>query len=130
MTASSAVKALQAVIAEDGRIFHAPGPNGMPGGYAVQILEGRQLKIALPSGLSVDQAIDINNRCQVFDGIEKIDSDGTIYFAEREMEIMNKTLGYYHRSMKLEDCEGMALELAQRYKVLLTSSRSNTLVPA
>jgi hypothetical protein len=66
--------------------LRAPGPNGLPGGYPVQ--GGKQsLEVVLPQGLTLEEAIHINQEGQRLDGIERIDDDGTVYFAERNMAI-------------------------------------------
>lgn len=115
LTAASAITVLAAMAADAGGLVHAPGPHGLPGGYPVRV--GLDVvRLDLPSGLSREGAIEINERCQQADGIDHIAEDGTVHFREREMRIMEGMLGYRCRAMSLADCEGWARELADRYR--------------
>src|SRR5262249_51370944 len=69
VTASSATAMLLALSNPSGQVVHAPGPMGLVGGYPVRIAKPGLL-VDLPDRLTLDQAIDINRRCQRFDGIE------------------------------------------------------------
>jgi hypothetical protein len=118
MTAASAMVVFQGMLNDTGVITHAPGPNGLPGGYSVTVnKEGVQ--IILPAHLSMEQALDVNERGMHLDGIEAISSDGTIHFAERNMAILKEILGYECRSMPLSEVEECAKELRERYLKLL-----------
>ncbi|WP_327091149.1 hypothetical protein OIE66_11095 [Nonomuraea sp. NBC_01738] len=54
-----------------------PGPLGLPGGYPVR-LKGDRLELALPAGLSRDEAVAFNQRSAILDGV--IVENGTISF--------------------------------------------------
>jgi hypothetical protein len=114
LTAASAMSVLSAMLRGSGEVTHAPGPNGLPGGYAVRVSESR-VDVALPSGLSLDEAVRINAECQRFDGIERIDADGTVTFTEPEMAIMKEVLGYSCRRMHITESGGYAEELRAKY---------------
>jgi hypothetical protein len=59
MTAASAASIFDGLVNESGKIVHAPGPNGRPGGYPVQV--GKQgVEVTLPQGLTLEEAIHIN----------------------------------------------------------------------
>lgn len=114
LTAGSATRVL-AAIAEDRPISaHVPGPSGLPGGYPV-LLSAQGAILDLPSDVSTEQAIAINERCQAADGIETIHDDGSVTFTEREMAIMRQMLGYSVRHMTLDDAAGHAAELAAKF---------------
>lgn len=115
LTASSAAKVIQALTSDKPVSTHAPAPHGHPGGYPVKINE-RQVETDLAPSITLDEAIKLNERCQLADGIENIDQDGTVTFAEREMAIMNKLFKYQCRQMKLEDAAGRAEELGRKYQ--------------
>jgi hypothetical protein len=114
LTAASAVRVIEALLGEREVHAHAPGPSGLPGGYPVR-LGNMSVSLDLPSGLSVEQAVSINERCQAVDGIERIDIDGRAHFADREMEIMRRLIGYDCKSLPVEDSLDRATELAAKY---------------
>jgi hypothetical protein len=115
ITATSAIDVLRAIILDENRVVHAPGPKGMPGGYAVRLGRNR-LDLELPVGLSREDAIRINEDGMRFDGVERIDSSGTAWFTEREMSIMAEMLGYQRESMRPDQSEDCARELLDRYR--------------
>lgn len=114
LTAASATKVLVAMAKDTGDRMHAPGPNGLPGGYPVRVgRDGGTLD--LPTGLDRETAIRINETCQVSDGIARIDADGTVHFTEPEMAIMKSMLGYECTRMKVLDAPAWAEELGRKY---------------
>ncbi|MFD3971218.1 hypothetical protein [Streptomyces cyaneofuscatus] len=115
LTASSAVRVLRGLATDSGVAAHAPAPGGLPGGYPVRVHRGGGT-LDLPEGLSRDEAVRINEDCQRADGIDRIDSDGTVHFTDREMSVMKRLLGYDCPSMKLGDAEGWADELGSKYR--------------
>ncbi|HYU73305.1 MAG TPA: hypothetical protein VEL31_11555 [Ktedonobacteraceae bacterium] len=60
---------------------------------------------------------------QRFDGIEKIESDGTVYFMEKNMAILKDILDYDCRRMPLSEGEGWAKELQTKYRALASKYR-------
>lgn len=117
MTASSAVSIIKALNSDKMCAVHAPGPFGLEGGYAMLISEN-SMKINLPADLTIDAAIELNKAGGYFDGIEKIESDGTIWFNMEKMEIMKKIVGYSVRSFNVLDTERYAHLLKKLYKSL------------
>lgn len=63
-----------------------------------------------------NQNIKINEDCQRADGIERIEDDGSVVFAEPEMSIMKSMLGYECLRMDLNDAPAWAEELGSRYR--------------
>ncbi len=114
LTAGSATRVL-AAMAEDRAVkAHVPGPSGLPGGYPVTI-SASGATLDLPTELSKDDAIAINERCQRADGIDAIASDGTVTYTDREMAIMRSMLGYSVKTMPLADTAAQATELAAKF---------------
>jgi hypothetical protein len=74
------------------------------------------VELALPYALGLDEAVRINAECQRFDGIDRIDPDGTVHFAEREMEIMKDMIGYSCARMHVEEAGARADELCAKYR--------------
>jgi len=115
LTASSAAGITLAMESDSGDIMHAPGPNGLPGGYPVQVnKEGG--RVILPKGLTMEEAVRINEEGQRYDGIDRIEPDGTVHYAEKSVAIMKEMVGYECRVMKLEESEERSRELNQKFR--------------
>ncbi|WP_055563535.1 hypothetical protein [Streptomyces atriruber] len=114
MTAASALSVLEPLVNERDAFVHAPGPNGLLGGYPVAI-ESDKIRLRLPEGMSQDEALAINVSGQRQDGIAEIRPDGTVVFESSAMDIMSDELGYDCPEMPLTDAEGRAQEIAERF---------------
>lgn len=114
LSAASAASVFDAITTGSSRVVHAPGPNGLPGAYPIRA-DQKSIEVVLPSGLTLEEAIRINQAGQRLDGIERIESDGTVYFTEQNMSILKETLGYECRRMPLSEGEERAKELHARY---------------
>jgi hypothetical protein len=115
LTASSATATTLAVADDTGEFMHAPGPSGLPGGYPVRVDRNGGIVI-LPKGLALDEAIRINEEGQRFDGIDRIDQDGTVHYTEKSVAIMKEMLDYDCKVMKLEETEAQSEELGRKFK--------------
>ncbi len=114
LTAGSAIRLIRALLSDTGELLHAPAPNGLPGGYPV-IASSTGVQPAPLEGLSLDEAISINERSHRFDGIERIDPDGTVVFVERAVALMRESLGYDCARLRPDEAEPRAHELMQRF---------------
>lgn len=114
VTASSAIAVLRALGSTDPIAVHAPGPLGLVGGYPVLVSE-RGVQLDLPASCSAERAVEINERGQVFDGIERIDPDGRVVFTDLATSTMSQMLGHHCPELKVDDCHDWAVELRARY---------------
>ena len=114
LTASSAASILRAVATDSQELLHSPGVNGLPGGYAARIGENGA-NVVLPEGVTLDEAIKVNEEGNKYDGIEKILDDGTVIFTEKEMSIMKEMIGYECKKMTIEESELRAKEIREKY---------------
>lgn len=115
LTASSAAGIVMAIAEDTGDFMHAPAPGGLPGGYPVRV--SRQGgKVILPSDITMEEAIRINEEGQRFDGIDRIDEEGTTYYADFAADIVRDMIGYDCRVMKLEDAEACSKELNTKFR--------------
>jgi len=114
MVASSAIQKILALYFDTGEISHVAGPDGMVGGYPV-CLSQEGVKLALPKEISKEEAININLDSQRLEGIEEIRDDGTVVFADKNSQIMKELLNYKCKTMKIDECEQRASELARLY---------------
>jgi len=115
LTASSATAIILAMADDTGDFMHAPGPSGLPGGYPVRV-DAKGGKVVLPADLTLEEAVRINEEGQRFDGIDRIDQDGTARFTDDASSIMREMIGYDCKAMKLEETEERARELDAKFK--------------
>ncbi len=117
MTAASAVSNVLAVLNNTQEIKHAPGPNGLPGGWPVRI--GRdKIDLVLPSDLSFEDAMKMQEEGLKIDGIERVEDDGTVVFTEETVNLMRDILGIEWPKVKPDEAEEMAYDLIKAFKKL------------
>ncbi len=114
MTAASAMSVLVPLLERREALVHAPGPLGLPGGYPVRI-GPEPLRLALPPGMTHEEAVAVNLSGQIEDGIRAIGDDGSTLFEESAMEVMRRELGYHCLKMPLSEAEERARELGARF---------------
>ena len=114
LTASSIVRIMAALMGKETRL-HAPGPEGLPGGYPV-LVGPCGARVPAIKDLSRQAAIEINEASHKFDGIEAIGPDGTVIFSDQAVEIMSKELGYHCQQLPPSEIEGRASELLERFR--------------
>ncbi|MBT8369944.1 MAG: hypothetical protein HKO68_05355 [Desulfobacterales bacterium] len=115
LTASSAAAITLAMEGDTGDMMHAPSPSGYPGGYPVQVNKDGG-RVILPKGLTMEEAVRINEEGQQFDGIDRIEDDGTVYYAEKSVSIMKEMVGYDCSVMKLDETEACSEEINKKFK--------------
>ncbi len=115
LTAATAVKLIRALLSESETYLHAPSPHGLPGGYPI-IVQGGDVQPAPLEGLSLAEAIDINERSHRFDGVERIEADGTVVFCPQDVEVLRNTLGCNFERLKPAESEDRARELIARFR--------------
>jgi len=115
IVASSAVKIILGILYDTNELSHAPGPEGLVGGYPVY-LNKNGAKVFIPEGMTREKAIQINEEAQKWDGIEKIDEDGTVVFTDITYNTFKELLGYKCKKMKIEEIEERGKELSILYK--------------
>lgn len=117
VSASSTIKNLMALLFDEGILTHSPGPNGLPGGYPVR-LSGKGAEVVLPEGLTLEEAIRINEEAQRYDGVERIEDDGTVVFADYAARIMKEMLGFDRPQFKPDESEELAQKQITLYRQL------------
>ena len=115
LTAGSTVRLVRAFLSESGALLHAPAPNGLPGGYPV-IASRSGVHPAPMEGITLKEAIAINEGSHRFDGIERIEPDGTAIFCAASAEILRAELAYDCDRLAPLDAEGRARELMARFR--------------
>jgi hypothetical protein len=115
MTAASAAVVCHALLCNQPTLTHVPGPNGLPGGYPVQI-HAQGVEIKLPSDITLEMAEHINKAGLRLDGIERIESNGTVIFTDEAVTLYKKLLGYECPRLPLSEVEEWLQELKMRYE--------------
>lgn len=115
ITAASATVVFNSMVNDIETITHVPGPNGLPGGYPVRV-NAHGVKVVLPPGLTLETAIHINEADLRFDGIDRIEDDGTVVFTEQQMAPLAELLGYSCQRMPIVEVEQWAKELYDKYQ--------------
>jgi hypothetical protein len=118
LTAASAVTALDALMSPQPRLIHAPGALNHIGGYPVHV-SSSEVALALPGGLTLKEAQSINAEGLAHEGIDEIRDDGRVRYGQKHMDVMKRILGYECQTMRLEESEAQAAEIAARYAQLL-----------
>jgi hypothetical protein len=119
LVASSQCKHALALLNDSKILSLAPAPGGLPGGYPVRIgADGAT--VALPDGITLDEAIKINLEGQKRDGIEEIKDDGTIVFTEPVYEAAKKVYNFDCKSFNIKDVDAVATEQMAKFKALLS----------
>ncbi|WP_201833194.1 NAD-dependent epimerase/dehydratase family protein [Microvirga zambiensis] len=91
-TAASGVKAVLAVLRDNGCYLHSAGPLGRAGGWPARLWADRLELVDVP-GLDLQRAFDINMAGQRAGGIETIEADGTLVATERCRTMMEELFG-------------------------------------
>jgi len=121
--ASSGVRNILGILNDTGELAHSPGPQGLVGGYPIRLSQ-KGAEVVMPPGITLKEAIEINERSQVYDGIEKIEDDGTVVLTDRSVQGMKAILGYNYKRIRIEENEERAKELRALYKEAVKKYRS------
>jgi hypothetical protein len=109
-TASSFLKHVLAIYYDTGEVHTCvTGVEGLPGGYPTR-LSREGAEVVLP-GISLEEAIRINEEGGKIDGIEEIKDDGTVIFCEKNVEYMREVVGYECEELRPSESEERAKEL-------------------
>lgn len=104
LTAATAVRLVDALLADEPQRLHVPAPAGLPGGYPVRV-GGRAVVLDLPATITLAEAVAVNERAAAFDGISAIGPDGTVHYTEQATRGAQDVLG-----LRLQDVALTALD--------------------
>jgi hypothetical protein len=114
-TASSFLRNVLAIYFDKKELLHASGPKGLPGGYPVR-LSYDAVDVVIPEGLTLEEAVRINEDGAKWDGIQEIKPDGTLVLTDKAAKIMRDTLGYEREEYRLSESTTIAKELLSLVK--------------
>jgi hypothetical protein len=115
LTAGCTVRLIRALGQEAETALHAPAPAGLAGGYPL-LVSASGIQLAAIDGLTHEQAVAINEASHRFDGIERIEADGTVLFCREDVEVLREALGYEVSRLKPQEADGYAEELAAKLR--------------
>jgi hypothetical protein len=110
LTAAAVAQVVEALLSETPRATHAPAPAGRPGGYPLRVGAGRVV-LDLPAALDEEEAVAINSRAARWDGLERVEPDGTLVFTEAVAEATERRLGVRVDRVAPGDADAVADEL-------------------
>ena len=115
LTAATVAALVDALIGERPRHLHVPSPHGLPGGYPTVVSSGG-IQIDLPSGVGLSEAVAVNERAAVFDGIAGVDADGTLHYTQSATTAAREILGLTLADVPLDHLAATADELHRELK--------------
>ncbi len=116
--AASAVRNIMAIINDTNQFAHAPGPNGLPGGYPIRI-NASGVEVVLPEEITMEEAIKINLDGLKYEGVEEIKDDGTVVLTSEAYNIQRELYGLDLREYRFADMDDIAKELVAVGKRLI-----------
>ncbi len=114
VVAGSSLKNIMAIYNNSGEITHAPGPQGLEGGYPVR-LSRKGAEVVLPKGMTLEQARSINLKAQVYDGIKEIRENGDIVVTDESYATFKEMLKVDSKVITIEDSFEQAIELKKKF---------------
>jgi hypothetical protein len=110
LTAAATVSAVEALLGDEPCPAHVPAPGGRPGGYPVRLGAGR-VALDLPAGMSEAAAVELNARAARWDGLERVEGDGTIVFTADVAGAAQRLLGLRLERVAPDELDAAAAEL-------------------
>ena len=113
VTAAAAARLFTALLGDEMAPDHVPAPGGLPGGYPV--LAGG-MRVELDLRWPVEEAIAVNEAGGRFDGVERIDGDGTVTLTAETADTLRRVLGYDVPVLRPSEAAGAAAELKRCFE--------------
>jgi hypothetical protein len=120
VTATATTVLVEALLGDEPRRVHAPAPDGRPGGYPA-LASRSGVVLDLPDSVPEAHAIAINAAAARWDGIERIDGEGTVTFTPEVAEATERLLGLRLETVRAEDMDAAADELDERLRAASSS---------
>jgi hypothetical protein len=114
VVAASCLKNILAIYNDTGELTHAPGPQGLEGGYPVR-LSRRGAEVVLPQGMTLERARGLNVQAQEYDGIKEIRPNGDIVITDESHATFRDMLSYDLKTIGVETAYEQAMELRAKF---------------
>lgn len=116
-TSLAIIKNMYALMSPAGVFTHVPGPLGLPGGYPV-IISNRGVELALPQGISQEEAVQLNMAAtRQSESFADYKPGGECVWADYAYDVLHETLGIDYRSFNVHNSYEVARDLMTRYKL-------------
>jgi hypothetical protein len=113
VTVATASVLFDALLGDAPTAVNVPAPGGLPGGYPA-LASGLEVSLDLPWPL--EQARAVNQAAARWDGIERIDPDGTVILTDAAVATLGEMLGYRAGPLRPADARAAAEELLGRFR--------------
>ena len=114
VVAGSALKNIMAIYNDTAEITHAPGPQGLEGGYPVR-LSRKGAQVVLPKGVTLEQARAMNLEGQEHDGVQEIKDNGDVVVTSEAYDTFKKELHVDCKVITVEHSFEQAMELKKKF---------------
>lgn len=114
VVAGSCLKNIMAIFNDTKELSHAPGPQGLEGGYPVR-LSRKGAEVVLPGGMTLEEARAINLQAQKYDGINDIRDNGDVVITEEAYITFKEVLNVDCKTITVEDSYEQAMELRKKF---------------
>jgi hypothetical protein len=92
---------------------HAPAPGGLPGGYPV-VLSRDGIATDLPPSIDLATAIILNEEAARWDGIERVEADGTLVYTSTAARATEHAFGFRMERVGPADHEAIGEEILMK----------------
>jgi hypothetical protein len=120
VTGASSARIASALLNDTGEVLHAPGPNGLEGGFPVRF-DRSGAEVVLPDDITREEALEICREGNRFNGIERIDDDGKIVFTETTRDVLEEFLGVDIPSCSPSNALDVTADIVHGYQELASN---------
>jgi len=106
---------IMAILNDTGELTHAPGPQGLEGGYPVR-LSRKGAEVVVPEGMSLTDARALMLEAQQYDGIQEIRDNGDVVLTEEAYTTFKEILDVDCKVVTVEDSLEQAGELRAKFE--------------
>ncbi|MEA2311713.1 MAG: hypothetical protein QOE28_1681 [Solirubrobacteraceae bacterium] len=110
LTSAAAVATVAGLLSDEPVRAHVPAPGGRPGGYPVTLSRAGAV-LDLPADIDEAGAVAVNERAAAWDGIERIEPDGTAVLTPAVAARVSEVLGVDLARIAPAELDGLAAEL-------------------
>jgi hypothetical protein len=115
VVAGSSLRNIMAILNDTGELAHAPGPQGLEGGYPVR-LSRKGAEVVPPKGMTLAEARALMLEAQQYDGIQEIRDNGDVVVTDEAYETFKEMLNVDCRVITIDDSYEQAMELRAKFE--------------
>jgi hypothetical protein len=117
ITGAASSRVVTALLHDTGELVHAPGPNGLEGGFPVR-LDRTGADVVLPTDIDISEAVKIGQTGNRYNGVKRIEDDGTVLFTEKTRDIFDRYLGIDVAECSPSDALDVTADIVHGYQDL------------